>query len=133
MSQAEEIKKKENWFYTFQVGYQFLSLPLNAFQLSSTSYYLVVINSLLLSSVFTNYWMFLLFLILTGIPFIWFVGVIFIRSPWYRGQTKLQPYSYLITPNQFELYLTVADLAERGGMNDHAVKLREIVEESKRV
>jgi hypothetical protein len=130
--QGKELKQKFNWFYIFQQGYAVIALPLNLFSFATTTYYLMVNNVSFLKGIFPQFWGFLIFAFLFGVPSVFIIGILYIRSELYRGSAKVNPYSYLLIGNQIPLYEAIAIDIENKGERGKVVaeQLRKIIEES---
>jgi hypothetical protein len=125
-----EVRRKFNWLYIFQQGYFLIGIPLNLYTFAVTGYYLMVKNIPALYSIFPDFWIFLVVGIALGVPFTLALGIVYVKSELYKGQTKVNPYSYVITPNLIPLYEAVAAMVEREGDAATAERLRRVVGES---
>lgn len=131
-AQSRELGRRPNWLYVFQQGYALVALPVNLFSFSTTTYYLMVSSVPLLKGMFPSFLGFLALAFLLGVPSVFLLGAVYIRSEIFKGGQRVNPYSYLILGNQIPLYEAIAIDIEGRGERGRIVagQLRKIIEES---
>ena len=112
--------KKESLLFLFQTGYGLITLPITLFSFTTTTYYLLIENIPFLKSIFPEYWIFLVTVIVIGSPVTVFVGFVFAKSILYKASTKYNPYIHLLYPNSIPLYRAVADLCKMNHLQGDA-------------
>jgi hypothetical protein len=83
-----------------------------------------------LLGVFPDFGVYLVAGALLGVPSIIFVGMIYVKSSWFKAPAKNNPYSYIILPNSIPLYQAVSDLCKKNGLEEDAKILDEIIKVS---
>lgn len=124
--------RRANLLYTFQVGYNFVQLPLGLFSFATTIYYLLVNNIPALKGVFPEFWMFLLTGAIVGGPTCLAIGQWYIQSPLNKASTRTHPYSQKLIPTQFALYESIALILRAEGYTEKAEEIERLVEDSRR-
>jgi hypothetical protein len=121
---------KNDLLFLFREGYSLIVLPLNLLTFATTTYYLLIENVPFLKMIFPEFWIYLLCGVVGGLPGITILGILYVRSPWYKASTKNNPYSYLLVPASIPLYRAVSNICKIHSLPEDVEALDKLIQAS---